>query len=239
MKKIITISFVLATIFSCNNNTNKNNENANNATITETKATEVQPDIFKPFNAVLIKHTVADYAKWKAVFDADSSFRNEAGLHLMGPIARGLENNSMVEIGLAMDDMSKAKAFANNPRLKAVMQKGSVTSPPNISYWKIIRYDAMVDKQNLPYAEREVKVKDFDTWLKAFDGMSKDQKEAEGSLDLALAQSLEDPNKITVVLAITDMNKFKTAMASDAKKKMMADAGVIGKPEMTFFQNEK
>ena len=239
MKKQVTLWFVLATVLSCNNNSEKKEDKTNTATITETKATEIQPEVFKPFTAMLIKHTVADYAKWKAVFDIDSSYRNEAGLHLMGPIARGLENKNMVEIGLAIDDITKAKAFANNPRLKAVMQKGSVTSAPNISYWKIIRYDAMVDKQNLPYAEREVKVKDFDTWLNAFDANGKTKRETEGSLDLALAQSLEDPNKITVVFAITDMNKFKTAMASDAKKKLMADAGVIGKPEMTFFQNEK
>ena len=82
-------------------------------------------------------------------------------------------------------------------------------------------------------------VKDFDTWIKAFDGAGKAQREMEGSMDLALAQGLEDPNKLIVVFAITDMNKFKTAMASDAKKKLMADAGVIGLPTMTFFQNEK
>ena len=239
MKKVITLWFAMATVLSCNNNAEKKDDKSGTATITETKATEVQPDIFKPFNAVLIKHTVADYAKWNAVFDADSSFRNEAGLHLMGPISRGLENKNMVEIGLAIDDITKAKAFANNPRLKEVMQKGGVTSAPNISYWKIIRYDAMVDQQNLPYAEREVMVKDFDTWIKAFDGAGKAQREMEGSMDLALAQGLEDPNKLIVVFAITDMNKFKTAMASDAKKKLMADAGVIGLPTMTFFQNEK
>ena len=239
MKRVVTLWFVLVTVLSCNNNADKKEDKANTATITETKATEVQPDIFKPFNAMLIKHTVSDYAKWKAVYDADSSFRNEAGLHLMGPIARGLENKNMVEIGLAMDDITKAKAFANDPRLKGVMQKGGVTSAPSISYWKIIRYDGMVDKQNLPYAEREVTIKDFDTWIKAFDGAGKAQREIEGSMDLALAQGLEDPNKLIVVFAITDMNKFKTAMASDAKKKLMADAGVIGQPQMTFFQNEK
>ena len=239
MKKAITLWFLLATVLSCNNNAEKKEDKANKATITETKATEVQPDVFKPFNAVIIKHTVTDYAKWKAVYDADSSFRNEAGLHLMGPIARGLENKNMVEIGLAMDDITKAKAFANNPRLKEVMQKGGVTSAPNISYWKIVRYDAMVDKQNLPYAEREVTIKNFETWIKAFDGAGKAQREMEGSLDLALAQGLEDPNKLMVVFAITDMSKFKTAMASDAKKKLMADAGVIGQQTMTFFQNEK
>ena len=239
MKKQVTLWFLLATVLSCNNNREKKDDKANTATITETKATEVQPEVFKPFKAVLIKHTVADYAKWKAVFDKDSSFRNEAGLHLMGPIARGLENKNMVEIGLVMDDITKAKAFANNPRLKEVMQKGGVTSAPNISYWKVIRYDAMVDKQNLPYAEREVEVKDFDIWVKAFDARGKAQRETEGSLDLALVQGLEDPNKITVVFAITDMNKFKTAMASEAKKKLMAEAGVIGKAKMTFFQNEK
>ena len=49
--------------------------------------------------------------------------------------------------------ITKAKAFANNPRLKEVMQKGGVTSAPNINYYNIFRYDEIVDKQNLPYVE--------------------------------------------------------------------------------------
>ena len=239
MKKVITFLFVLATVLSCSNNAEKKDDKSGTATITETKATEVQPDIFKPFNAVFIKHAVADYAKWKAVFDADSSFRNEAGLHSMGPIARGLENKNMVEIGLAMDDVTKAKAFANNPRLKEVMQKGGVTSAPNINYYNIFRYDETVDKQNLPYVEIEIKIKDFDVWVKAYDAEGKAVRETEGTLDMALAKDLNDPKKLTVVFAIKDMNKFKAAMASEGKKKIMADAGVIDPPRMTFFQNEK
>ena len=239
MKKVITFLFALATVLSCNNNAEKKDDKSGTATITETKATEVQPDIFKPFNAVFIKHTVADYAKWKAVFDADSSFRNEAGLHSMGPIARGLENKNMVEIGLAMDDITKAKAFANNPRLKEVMQKGGVTSAPDINYYNIFRYDEIVDKQNLPYVEIEIKIKDFDIWVKAYDAEGKAVRETEGTLDMALAKDLNDPKKLTVVFAIKDMDKFKAAMASDGKKKIMADGGVIGPPRMTFFQNEK
>ena len=239
MKKVITFLFVLATVLSCSNNAEKKDDKSGTATITETKATEVQPDIFKPFNAVFIKHTVADYAKWKAVFDADSSFRNEAGLHSMGPIARGLENKNMVEIGFAMDDITKAKAFANNPRLKEVMQKGGVTSAPEINYYNIFRYDEIVDKQNLPYVEIEIKIKDFDIWVKAYDAEGKAVRETEGTLDMALAKDLNDPNKLTVVFAIKDMDKFKAAMASDGKKKIMADGGVIGPPRMTFFQNEK
>ena len=239
MKKVITFLFVLATVLSCNNNAEKKDDKSGTATITETKATEVQPDIFKPFNAVFIKHTVADYAKWKAVFDADSSFRNEAGLHLMGPIARGLENKNMVEIGLAMDDITKAKAFANDPRLKGVMQNGGVTSAPNINYYNIFRYDEIVDKQNLPYVEIEIKIKDFDVWVKAYDAEGKAVRETEGTLDMALAKDLNDPKKLTVVFAIKDMDKFKAAMASEGKKKIMADGGVIDPPRMTFFQNEK
>ncbi len=239
MKKLITLSFLASALFSCNNNEEKKRDEANTATITETKATEVQPNIFKPFNAVLIKHTVADYAKWKAVYDADISFRNEAGLHLMGPIARGIENRNIVEIALAMDDIEKAKAFVNNPRLKEVMQKGGVTSAPNINYYNIFRYDEIVDNQNLPYVEIEIKIKDFDTWLKGYDGEGKAVRETEGTLDMALAKDLSDPNKLTVVFAIKDMDKFKAAMASESKKKIMTDAGVIGQPVMTFFQNQK
>ena len=232
-------SLLFASLSSCNNNTETPKEEPKKTADTVAATAPPPVEVFKPINAVLIKHTVADYAKWKTVFDADSSFRKAAGLNLMGPVARGLENKNMVEIALAMDDIKKAKEFTANPRLKEVMQKGGVISAPRLDYYSIVRYDPMVDKQNLPYVEIAIKVKDFDTWVKAFDAEGKAKRETEGTLDLALAHGIDDPNTVVIVFAITNMEKFKTAMASEGKKKIIMDSGVIGKPEMSYFQNEK
>jgi hypothetical protein len=41
---------------------------------------------------------------------------------------------------------------------------------------------------------------------------------------------------VALLFAITDMKKAKTNITSEAKKKLMMDAGVEGAPEMFFYK---
>ena len=124
-----------------------NTKSTGNAAQMDAKSTEqtvtnenVPPDdmMSLPFNVVVIRHTVADYNVWKPFFDADSTNRNAAGLHLLG-LSRGIENQNEVEIPFMIEDVQKAKAFTTNPVLKDVMQKGGVTSAPSILFIKVLR----------------------------------------------------------------------------------------------------
>src|ERR1035437_1486191 len=128
MKKLITTQLALAMSLAISLFAG-NTQSTSSATKMDAKTTEslvkkenVPPDnmMSLPFNAVVIRHTVADYNVWKPFFDADSTNRNAAGLHLIG-VARGIENPNDVEIPFRIDDVQKAKAFTTNPVLKDVM----------------------------------------------------------------------------------------------------------------------
>jgi len=185
-----------------------------------------------PFNVVIIKHTVADFNVWKPYFDADSTNRNAAGLHLLG-MSRGIENQNEVEIPFMIEDVQKAKAFTTNPVLKDVMQKGGVTSAPSILFIKVLRMSKALQMPG-DYVEVTLKIKDFDSWIKVFDGEGAEMRAKDGLQDGVLAQGIDDPNLVYLVFKITDLEQAKAALINPERKKLMQKSGVIGEPEIYF-----
>ena len=190
-----------------------------------------------PFNAVVIKHTVADYNVWKSFFDADSTNRNAAGLHIIG-LARGIVNENEVEIPFMIDDVQKAKAFTKNPDLKDVMQKGGVTSVPSILFIKVLRMSEAIQKPG-DYAEVILKVKDYNSWIKVFDGEGAEMRAKDGLQDGVLARGIDDPHLVYLVFKITNLEQAKAALTNPARKKLMQKSGVIGEPEIYYGRDQQ
>jgi len=211
----------------------------------DTKTTEelvtkenVPPDdmMSLPFNAVVIRHTVADYSVWKPLFDADSVNRNAAGLHLIG-LARGIENQNDVEIPFMVEDVQKAKTFTTNPVLKDVMQKGGVTSAPSIVFIKVLRMSKEIQMPG-DYAEVTLKVKDYDSWIKVFDGEGAAMRAKDGLVDGVLARGIDDPNLVYLVFKITNLQQAKAAIMNPARKKLMQKSGVMGEPVVYYGRDQ-
>jgi hypothetical protein len=122
-----------------------------------------------------------------------------------------------------------------SPAFKAAVPKSGVISTPKLTYLHIIRNDT----SNVPQDQRVSvthHVKNFDAWLKVYDGESKDTRAANGTVDRAVARGIEDTNVVSVVFVITDMAKAKARVASPELKKLMPDAGVDGPPEIVWYQ---
>jgi len=232
---LVSILFVCSTIQSAGQESKMDSKSTRQATMKEVAQTSDMPEL--PFNAVVIKHNVADYNKWKPFFDADSINRKAAGMHLIG-VARGIENQNEVEAPFMIDDVQKARAFTTDPKLKEVMQKAGVTSEPSIKFIKVLR---MTDALKKPgdYAEISHKVKDFDAWLKVFDAEGAATRANDGLYDGVLARGIEDPNLVYLVFKITDLAKAKAALDKPSRQKTMQDAGVIGKPEIYFGKDQE
>jgi heme-degrading monooxygenase HmoA len=82
---------------------------------------------------MLIRHKVADFAKWKPVYDAHASARQSAGLkeeHLL----RNVEDPNEVILLFSAQDLNKAKAFAVSDDLREAMQKAGVSDKPNVYF---------------------------------------------------------------------------------------------------------
>jgi quinol monooxygenase YgiN len=235
-KNFFPLSFaaglLFATILSCNSDTKPAE---NEAVKTDSPVASAAPAdaSFASYPLMFIKHKVADYSKWKTAYDKHDSVRKAYGLSDIG-VSRSAEDPNTVLIGEKISDLQKAKDFTLLPNLKEAMTKAGVTGKPEFTFLNIVRDEsptAIKDRVLITH-----RVKDFDTWLKAFDAEGKTTRAGEGMIDHLLARGIDDPNLVVISLAITDMGKAKTAIFSEAKKKIMVNAGVEGAPAIEFYK---
>jgi len=84
---------------------------------------------------MLIRHKVADFAKWKPVYDAHLSSRQKAGLkeeHLF----RNADDPNEVLLLFSVEDLDKAKTFIASDDLRQAMEKAGVSDKPDVYFLK-------------------------------------------------------------------------------------------------------
>ncbi len=239
MKKInllIALSITLV-IMSCNNGnktTTTTAENADSATTTVAEPIKTGPSL--PMNMLVIYHGIKDYSLWRPGFNNDSAARQASGLSFIS-LEKSSDKPNDIKMSFATPDMEKAKLFIIDPRLKEVMGKLGVISKPIANFYSIIRYNAENQKTDGIRVEIVHKVKDFDVWLKGYDAEGTATRAENGMNDLFLGQGVDDPNLVYVVFEVSDITKAKARLANPALKKIMVDAGVLGTPAITIYND--
>ena len=84
---------------------------------------------------VLIRHKVADFAKWKPIYDAHHSARQNAGLR-EEYLLRNVDDPNELILLFSAEDLEKAKAFAASDDLRQAMQKAGVSDKPDVYFLK-------------------------------------------------------------------------------------------------------
>ncbi|MEO6229147.1 MAG: hypothetical protein ABJB11_08320 [Ferruginibacter sp.] len=230
---ILLAAGIALTVFSCNNNADTASESSTKTEDSLVAATPAPP-AFEPFDVAELSHLVKDYAKWRVVFDGDSTARAESGMKTI-VVAKeiGKPNNIMMVFHLA--DIQKAKDFSTNPRLKEAMDKAGVISKPAIEMFHVLRFNP--DAKEKQWVQITHKVKNFDAWLKVFDEEGTAKRAEDGLHDVVLARGIDDSSMVHLVFDIKmeDMAKAKAHIASPELKKIMMDAGVVGMPKIEFY----
>lgn len=222
-------------LFSCSSGPAKDDTKTADTTAAVTTDTiAVAKPAFIPFKVVMIQHKVKDFGKWQEAYLAHDSVRKAYGItHWM--IGRDLRDSNLVYILDKMEDLAKAQTFSTLPNLKDTMKKAGVTSVPGFSYAEIIRdNDSAVESSDRISVAHHVK--DFATWLKAFDAEGSAARAATGMVDRLLGRSLVDSNMVFIVFAVTDKAKAKARLASPELKKVMTDAGVDSPPTIRWYR---
>ena len=81
-----------------------------------------------------VRHTTADYAKWRVGFDAHETARRAAGATGVQHVFRDLEKPNAVTIIMEWDSAEKARKFAQDPALREVMEKAGVIGAPEVRF---------------------------------------------------------------------------------------------------------
>jgi hypothetical protein len=82
---------------------------------------------------LLVRHKVADFSKWKPVYDAHLPARQKADLkekHLL----RNVDDPSEVIILFEAEDLQKAKEFGASSDLRERMREAGVVDKPDIYF---------------------------------------------------------------------------------------------------------
>lgn len=231
---LLSSSFLLMLFTACKGKGDKKDGNDTTATATSTTP-DTKPAnsiVTTPENMVTVMHKVADFAKWKLAYDADDSARVANGLHSY-VIGRGLFDSNMVMIAMKADDMAKAKAFAQSPVLKQVMQKAGVLGAPAMTFTTTTWQDT-ANVGSIPRALSKFTVNDWNTWWTSFQAVSQERLD-NGLLTRVVGHDEADDKKVSLVVALQDTAKAFAYYKSDQLKERMKTAGIKGEPERFFF----
>jgi hypothetical protein len=218
-------------LFSCGSGDNKKTEE----TTTDTSTAEKVPETIapaKPSNVMVMQFKVADFAKWKPMYESRDSIRHSYGLsnYIVG---RGLDDPNMAIVFLKMEDASKAKELTASQGMKDRMKEAGVTGKASFQYLEVV----MDDNSPIEQTNRLMithKVKDWDAWKKEFDDHKQARMDA-GLIDRGLGHDVDDNHQVSIVFAVTDMAKAKAFIQSKDLKDKMEKGGVEGKPGFFFY----
>ena len=77
-----------------------------------------------------VRHTVADYGKWRPFFDADETRRRAAGATGVNQVYRDANDPNTITLVMEWDNAANAQKFVNDPALAEVMKKSGVIGMP-------------------------------------------------------------------------------------------------------------
>jgi len=88
----------------------------------------------------------------------------------------------------------------------------------------------------MPHTLAIHKVAKYALWKDAFQSNeSIATRKAAGEKSYMLLRTIDDPNKFALLNEWEDMNKLRAFMQSEKLRKLQANAGVVGKPEIYIF----
>jgi len=80
---------------------------------------------------LLVRHKIADYAKWKPVFDGHASMQKAAGI-TSGRLFHSADDASEIVILFEVQDIERAREFTQSEDLKKAMEQSGVVDMPDI-----------------------------------------------------------------------------------------------------------
>jgi len=79
-----------------------------------------------------VRHTVADYEKWRPFFDGDDARRRAAGATGVNQVYRDADDLNTINIIMEWDNAENARKFLDDPALREVMQQAGVVGMPAV-----------------------------------------------------------------------------------------------------------
>lgn len=175
---------------------------------------------------------VKDFDVWKPLFLKDSLIQKENGVQTIVISSKIGEPHQMMNVAMVADVEKAKMAMKDAGYLERIKTRG-VSNTKSV-YYQVVRFDP--SSKETKWVIMTHKVKDFDAWLAAFD-QGKSMRTAAGLTDVLISRNIDDPSMVQIVDDIADLGKAKAFVASKILQERMKMAGVIGKPEVQFYES--
>lgn len=185
---------------------------------------------------LLVPHRVADFDRWKPVFEEHREVRRRYG-GSRDLVYRDLDDPDNVTVYMTYPSKRKAEDFFADPSLAQAMRRAGV-EPPIPPPHEVLREVEVVDYEN-PGSGRagdekegvqlviRHKVKDFKRWKPVFDEHRK-VRERYGGTGHRLYTPLDDPNDAIVYMTFPSQQKALAFYRDPSLAAAMKRAGVKG-----------
>lgn len=185
-----------------------------------------------PPAALIVRSHVADFDKWKAVFDAHEPGRRDHGIgghH----INQAEDDANRLTIYFPVSDLDGAREYFASDEVKAAMAEAGVQGPPGFDWVKPLRQQAVLDRDGVPAMLATHRVDDVDAWLETYDAAD-DMRSAGGIIGHAVNQDLAEAVLLTVYHQAEALDTLKDFAHSEDLKIAMKEAGVVSEPDISF-----
>lgn len=82
---------------------------------------------------IIVRHKVSDFAQWKSFYDSVDSFHKAQEVK-SAQVFQSADNPNEVIILSELENLSKARQFAQSQGLKDAMQKAGVADKPDVYF---------------------------------------------------------------------------------------------------------
>jgi len=90
---------------------------------------------------LVVRHTVANFDKWKVGYDGNEAARKKFGWTSATVMTDAADPTHVVIVG-KVKSLTQAKEFAGAPALKETMKKAGVISAPDFAFLKVVEQKA-------------------------------------------------------------------------------------------------
>ena len=81
--------------------------------------------------SMFMRLRVADYARWKPIFDEREATRREYGI-TSHSVHRDADDPNTIIIAFRVTDLNRAREYASSDALRSAMERAGVQGPPEI-----------------------------------------------------------------------------------------------------------
>ena len=182
-------------------------------------------------HCMAIQQRVIDFEKWQKGFHEHDSLRDAYGLSVLN-VFRSAEDTNKVMVLLEIVDLEKAFKYAASSELWYGMKDVGVIGQPVVNVLNAIHIE---EKQKGSYCILvQHDVADHKIWKERFLEYNQNN-DNENISALCLFYFNNNPQKVSVLLEVSEFEIGKQLVSSESAKKDMREMGAITEPVLTLL----